>query len=261
MVAIVSRTTWGARAPKAIYRMRLPVAETWIHHTADAGPPSPTLDGEARFMRATQDFHMNTRGWNDIAYSYMIMPSGNIYEGRGWGVVGAHTENHNSISHAICFAGNYQNMMPSSVALLSAAQLIRQGMNQGFVKPGTHPSGGHRDVAATACPGGNLYARIPYLRELVAVSTPPPSEPTIVKPSYNPPLALRPIVSSTKAPNGGVWLLADDGSIYAFGGATYLGSPNGQPYWGTRKAALLQPYNNGYVITATSGETYHYPGG
>ena len=33
--------------------------------------------------------------WPDIGYSFIIGEDGNIYEGRGWNTIGAHTYNHN----------------------------------------------------------------------------------------------------------------------------------------------------------------------
>lgn len=80
-----------------------------------------------------------------------------------------------------------------------------------------------------------------------------------VGPMYDPPIALEPLVASLKAPSGGVWLLAGSGAVYAFS-APYCGAPNGQPYWGARKAARLEAFGNGYTVVATSGERYDFPG-
>lgn len=35
-------------------------------------------------------------GWSDIGYSFVIGEDGNVYEGRGWDTVGAHTLHHNT---------------------------------------------------------------------------------------------------------------------------------------------------------------------
>lgn len=32
------------------------------------------------------------RGWDDIGYSFLVGQDGNVYEGRGWHHVGAHTQ-------------------------------------------------------------------------------------------------------------------------------------------------------------------------
>lgn len=37
------------------------------------------------------------QGWWDIGYSFMIGEDGNVYEGRGWDEVGAHTYGYNSV--------------------------------------------------------------------------------------------------------------------------------------------------------------------
>lgn len=82
---------------------------------------------------------------------------------------------------------------------------------------------------------------------------------------YSPPLTVQPIVADLACPDGGAWLLAADGSVYAFGGAPYHGGANGQGYFAGRKAARLElpikgtdPADSTYVIIATSGERYGF---
>lgn len=87
------------------------------------------------------------------------------------------------------------------------------------------------------------------------------NQPSEVAPMFNPPLALRPIVAELACPTGGAWLLGDDGSVYAFGGAPYNGGCNGKPYFVGRKPARLVAATSadgapGYVVIATSGERY-----
>lgn len=35
------------------------------------------------------------KDWPDIGFNYIVGEDGNIYEGRGWDEVGAHTKGHN----------------------------------------------------------------------------------------------------------------------------------------------------------------------
>lgn len=81
-----------------------------------------------------------------------------------------------------------------------------------------------------------------------------------VAPMYSPALILEPIAASCQAPQGGVWLVATSGAVYAFGAAPYCGGANGQPYFVGRNAARIEPNaRGGYDIIATSGERYSYP--
>lgn len=52
---------------------------------------------------------MDTKGWDDIGYNFIIGEDGNIYEGRGWGKKGAHSKPFNSKSIGICIIGNYMS--------------------------------------------------------------------------------------------------------------------------------------------------------
>lgn len=84
----------------------------------------------------------------------------------------------------------------------------------------------------------------------------PPTPPEVVQPMYDPPLTLEPVVADLLCPTGGVWLLAASGAVYAFGGAPYLGAPNGKPYFSGRRAAQLRLVDSKYQVVATSGEAY-----
>lgn len=88
----------------------------------------------------------------------------------------------------------------------------------------------------------------------------PPPVPDKVKPMFNPPLSLQPIVAEADDPDGGVYLLGLDGSLYAFGGAPAIRGANGQPWFDGRKGAQLESTGHGKVrITANTGETYNLP--
>ncbi len=152
---IISRADWGARPPKNPPRsIPTPSPELWLHHSASA-------DGETLRVRAIQRYHQNVKGWNDIAYSYLISGSGTIYEGRGAGVSGAHTKNHNSISHGICVMGNFNLYHPTKPSLTAVVELLQHGHAEGWWPD--QLTGGHRDVGSTSCPGHNLYPLIPDL--------------------------------------------------------------------------------------------------
>lgn len=164
MPTIVLRSDWGARAPKAVYRIALPTPRLWIHHTA-------TEQHGAAGVRAIQAFHMDSHGWSDIAYSFLVDDDGTIYEGRGAGVAGGHTQGDNTTSHAICLMGNFEDRPPTDRAVESTVWLAQHGRDAGWWVP---TLGGHRDApgASTACPGRLLYAALPTIRLRVAGALP-----------------------------------------------------------------------------------------
>jgi hypothetical protein len=110
---------------------------------------------------------MDSRGWNDIAYSFLVDDDGTIYEGRGVGVAGGHTAGDNTRSHAACLMGNFEARQPTDAAVDSLVWLARRGLDDRWWVP---TCGGHRDApgAGTACPGRFLYARLPEVRARVA---------------------------------------------------------------------------------------------
>lgn len=91
-------------------------------------------------------------------------------------------------------------------------------------------------------------------------ASPPPPLPPKVRPMFDPPQQLARIVDAMADPvGGGVWLLGEDGGIYTYCGARFLGSAVGKPWWGDRKAARLHPNgrpDRGYQIEAQTSERY-----
>lgn len=174
-ITIVLRHEWGARNPRSRHRIDTPTPELWLHHTAgvlDANGNGVWWDD----MRGIQDFHMDGRGWSDIAYSFVI-GGGQIFEGRGAGIAGGHTKGHNTISHAICLIGDYTWMKPRRHDIEAIARLLAHGHREGWWP--AQFTGGHRDAsgASTACPGNNLAAALPDINALARhYLTPTPTE-------------------------------------------------------------------------------------
>lgn len=177
-VEIISRSGWSAVAPRSRSRIRTPSPELWLHHTA--GNHSGAVG-----MRSIQQFHMTPkpsgRGWSDIAYSFVIDPDTlRIYEGRGAGVLGAHTFGRNSISHAICVMGNFDRERPPAGLVARVAELVAHGHDRGWWPE--RLTGGHRDVSPTSCPGDELYALIGEINDRTGappggLTVPTPNEP------------------------------------------------------------------------------------
>ncbi len=148
-LAILTRADWGARPAKQRILMTRSKG-MFTHYTA--GPRAKNRSEGISRMRSVQGFHQGpSRGWADFAYSFGVDDEGTIYEGRGWGVVGGHTQGHNSTSHAVVAmlnAGDHPtDAMLRSILWLHLEHDRRYG--SGFHLP-------HRAAGQTACPGGPL---------------------------------------------------------------------------------------------------------
>ncbi|KAJ8368933.1 hypothetical protein SKAU_G00089610 [Synaphobranchus kaupii] len=151
---LVSRSQWGALAPVMQDRLQGSAQRAVIHHTA-LWPCRGPQDCLAQ-LRHIQKMHMHERDFHDIGYNFLIGGDGTVYEGRGWGVVGAHAKGNNHDSLGIAFMGNFNDETPSPAALSSTKKLLQCGVSLGYLHP-AYILLGHRDLAKTECPGNILY--------------------------------------------------------------------------------------------------------
>ncbi|KPP63842.1 hypothetical protein Z043_117865 [Scleropages formosus] len=159
-LTLVSRNQWGALVPLCKETLQYPAELAIIHHTA-LWSCHGSQDHLTQ-LRHIQKLHMQDRGFDDIGYNFLIGRDGTVYEGRGWGVVGAHAKGHNHNSVGIAFMGNFNDEAPSSAALSSTQQLLLSGVVLGQLHH-NYTLLGHRDVGDTECPGNMLYKELQHL--------------------------------------------------------------------------------------------------
>ncbi|RCV53462.1 peptidoglycan recognition protein family protein [Marinitenerispora sediminis] len=145
MPAIIPRASWGARAPRSRATVNWTQRTEFVVHHSE-GPATQT-------PKAIQNFHMDSRGWADLGYNFLISADGRIYEGRGWLVVGAHAPNHNTSGIGVCLIGSYTKTLPTAAALESLQWLYAEANRR---KGSALRIRRHRDVTSTDCPGGAL---------------------------------------------------------------------------------------------------------
>lgn len=162
---IITRAEWGARPATSRRLIDTPTPKLYLHHAAGAILPGDDRASTADYsrIRSIQNYHMDVRGWSDIAYSFLVDPDGYVFEGRGAGVAGGHTAGQNTVSHAICVMGNYDEQPVDADLIAHLVEFVRHGTAKGWW-PATF-TGGHRDApdAATSCPGDNLYRVLPVI--------------------------------------------------------------------------------------------------
>nr|XP_055199941.1 N-acetylmuramoyl-L-alanine amidase [Nyctereutes procyonoides]XP_055199942.1 N-acetylmuramoyl-L-alanine amidase [Nyctereutes procyonoides] len=156
--AIHPRCRWGAAPYRGSPRsLQLPLGFLYVHHTYIPAPPCTDFAHCAADMRSMQHFHQDTRGWDDIGYSFVIGSDGYVYEGRGWHWVGAHTLGHNSRGFGVAFVGNYTAELPTEAALRTVQDVLPGcAVRAGFLRP-DYTLLGHRQLVRTDCPGDALF--------------------------------------------------------------------------------------------------------
>jgi hypothetical protein len=158
---LVTRAQWGARPAQN----RTPLVHsvqrgTAVHYSAaDADEQADHARCEGR-VRGIQAFHLDGRGWSDIAYSYLACKHGFVFEGRGRGVRTAAqgTNAGNDAYHAVCFlgddtAGRDDVTDAGREAIEAAVRWCNAWAGVSQVRP-------HSSFKATGCPGDDLRAWI-----------------------------------------------------------------------------------------------------
>ncbi|MFP5415976.1 MAG: N-acetylmuramoyl-L-alanine amidase, partial [Actinomycetes bacterium] len=188
---ILSRSSWGAN--EALVRSPYTYAKVtgaMVHHTA--GSNSYTSADVPSILRSIQAYHVTGRGWNDIAYNFLVDKFGRAWEGRGGGVDKAVQGGHaygvtNARTTGVSLIGNYDTVAPTATMLDTAQRVIawKFALHGVDAYGTTYGSGGqdggstflnaisgHRDENATACPGQYVASQMGAIRSKVAAYIP-----------------------------------------------------------------------------------------
>ncbi|GHH79829.1 hypothetical protein GCM10018793_33400 [Streptomyces sulfonofaciens] len=189
---IVSRADWGADESlrESGFRYTGTVKAAFVHHT-DTGNDY-TCAQAAEVVRGIYRYHVETMGWRDIGYNFLVDKCGTVYEGRAGGVekavMGAHTMGFNTDSTGMAVLGTFTDEDPPQAAVDALAGLAAWKLGLTGADPaGTtsltsaggnlFPAGeqvrmnvvsGHRDGYNTDCPGTRLYGMLGTVRSSAA---------------------------------------------------------------------------------------------
>lgn len=155
---VVDRSEWGASHGRGNPTSGAKL-EFYVHHSAAKILTPMSLPAqETAEVRRIEAFHAGelTRANPRIAYTFLVAPSGRVYEGTGWGRIGAHTGGRNSSSYAACLMMDGEKDPPTPQAVQAVAELRIEGIRLGHLHP-EHSFLGHRDAKATKCPGTLVY--------------------------------------------------------------------------------------------------------
>lgn len=148
-----SRADLGLRKPTSVSYNINPSRGGATPHWGGSSPIIRTHADCENTWRGWQDFHMNTRGWADIAYNAGFCQHGYALAGRGLGVRSAAngTNDGNYRFHAFVWVGG-KGMKPSQEAYSAFEWLVLAGRERGAgsdVIP-------HRYFTGSECPGPEL---------------------------------------------------------------------------------------------------------
>lgn len=195
---IVTRAGWNAdeslndESPEYMDTVKA----VFVHHTAQTNTYS--CADSAAIVRGLHAYHVQSNGWKDLGYNFVVDKCGTVFEGRKGGVdravLGAHTYGFNRETAGIAVIGLYTDSAAATAATTAVARVAAWKLGQYGVSPsstttltaganGTNYAGtkftagtaytfgrisGHRDGYNTECPGTKLYAQLPTIRGYAA---------------------------------------------------------------------------------------------
>ena len=179
------RSSWDSDRPPTGPLSSEDVKFLIVHHSASHN--GHTSADTPDILRGWFDYHTGPdRGWNDIAYNFIIDSEGVMWEGRQGSLAGAvagdATGGNQGYTQLVCVIGDFNTGQPTGAALDSLRTMLawladRHGVSTApgaqvtFTSRGsnrwsagtevaTPTIGGHRDMSKTSCPGDSLYSYV-----------------------------------------------------------------------------------------------------
>jgi len=157
---VTSRSDWQATDPSKVCGNVVAPYRMTIHHTY-----SPSDDGgdAAQRMRQMQNYHINTNGWCDIGYHFVVAQSGEIFQGRSHSDrPAAHVGGENSGNVGISMIGDYTTSGPPQIQLDGVVDMVAWVHDEHGVDIDDDAVKGHREWPgqSTSCPGDSGLAEL-----------------------------------------------------------------------------------------------------
>jgi N-acetylmuramoyl-L-alanine amidase len=118
-----------------------------VHHTA----------AEEKDTAQVKRYHVQSLGWRDIGYNYVIERDGRVVTGRSINIAGAHCKDGsmNTKGIGVCMIGNMNNRKPTTAQYSALIDCLATLCKRHSIP--TKNILGHKEVpSATACPGKNV---------------------------------------------------------------------------------------------------------
>lgn len=157
---IYRRARWHARPNGPCDRQDVRNVRAIYIHYSDSPAPPENLAAQAAAVRGIQTYHMQSNGWSDIAYSFLVTPGqtrARVWEGRRAYYVPASQQGYNQNSLSICIVTNDRGKL-SWTTKLQIRRLVFHLRKRVIGR--NVPVYPHSHVNDTSCPGNELRAFI-----------------------------------------------------------------------------------------------------
>ena len=186
--AFKTRTQWGCPAGQGPTGQLTNVTHLVVHHSAS----SNTSSNWSNTVLSIWNYAVNSLGYTDMHYNWLIDPNGVLYQGRAWNgnnsnVLGAHMCGCNGGKMGVCMIGDFTNSPPTTAAYNKLVELLAWKCCAINISPTGSSTGsgkaccpnscscstfsinkiiGHKSGCGncTQCPGNSFFPLIPTLR-------------------------------------------------------------------------------------------------
>ena len=273
-----------------------PAQALTVHHTGFAASLDPAETVRTIYrQQALTPARGGIKGWGDIGYNLLIDEAGVVYEGRysgssypvlgptGLMTTAAHVQSYNTGNIGVCLLGYLNDAPPSPAAQDSLVTVLAYlaavvGVNPvgtvNYYNPiaradGSHATAtvvgvsGHRNWAATDCPGHALYPLLGQIRQRAAAAMPSAPEPSqstgTSQPSPTSPSSPQPEGSSQPTPSGSSEPQANSPAATPAPANPPPPQVTGNPGSGSGGSARSERGGDEYVAAARSASPSQFP--
>ncbi len=162
---IYSRASWGARYRNGVATRRVGSLEKYLHHSVTKHlSANATLEQDKVQIRVVERIGQERFGAG-MSYTFLIPPSGRIFEGASVHRVSYHSGGgrdgrpRNTLGAGICLVGNTEANEMTPQQVVAVVWLLQHGVRMGWWQDPAITEG-HRDFKATSCPGRHAYKLI-----------------------------------------------------------------------------------------------------
>lgn len=152
---VISRSSWTREGIKTWDANRMNgVSRITVHHEGSDAFTGTSQASVSQRLESIRRYHVDSNGWADIGYHYIVDPAGRVWEGRQADWQGAHVADNNEHNLGVMVLGNFEKQSPTDAAIRSLDGVVAAMMRKYKVPVGRVYT--HQEIRPTVCPGRSL---------------------------------------------------------------------------------------------------------